>query len=297
MDDNVETDKVDANTVTNNHEIIGVDLGGTKLHVGRTKQGVILSEHRHFYNARASEDSVVKELINSIESQITHQVAAIGIGVPSIVDIKQGIVYDVVNIPSWKEIHLQSLLQEHFKIPVRVNNDVNCFTLGEHRYGLAKDCSSVVGLCLGTGMGVGLVINGQLYNGNTCAAGELGSLAYRDGVLENYCSGQFFRLFHHSNGDEIFIAAEQGDAKAQAIFQEFGKHLAYAVSAVLLAYDPEIIVLGGSVSKAHKYFLKEFNAAMTGFSFKKVWQQTKFVVSNNTNSAILGAACLISDKG
>src|SRR4051812_17232919 len=86
MDDNVDTDTIHNNAVINHQEIIGVDLGGTKLHVGRTRQGIILSEHRHFYNARASEDVVVKELINNIESQITQQVSAIGIGVPSIVD-------------------------------------------------------------------------------------------------------------------------------------------------------------------------------------------------------------------
>jgi glucokinase len=83
-------------------------------------------------------------------------VTGIGIGVPSVVDVETGIVYDVTNIPSWKKVELKSILETKFGLPVRVNNDVNCFILGEHRHGVARGFRSVVGLAMGTGLGGGI---------------------------------------------------------------------------------------------------------------------------------------------
>jgi glucokinase len=100
----------------------------------------------------------------------------------------------VVNIPSWQRVPLKELLEKEFEVPVSVNNDVNCFALGEHQFGLAQGIKHVVCVSAGTGLGAGIIINHQLFNGNNCGAGEIGLLPYLDHNIEYYASGNLFFL-------------------------------------------------------------------------------------------------------
>ncbi len=273
--------------------LIGVDLGGTKLHVARTNAQQVVAESRQGYNAMASAAKVLTTLIQAIEQQMSAEVEGIGVGVPSIVNPELGIVYETTNIPSWREMPLKAELERHFGLPVAVNNDVNCFVLGEYHYGHWRNCRNMVGMCLGTGLGVGLILNGQLYTGHTCGAGELGELPYADGVLENYCSGQFFERIHGRDGGEVYRLAASGDAEALALLGEFGKHVAHALSTVLLAYNPQVIVLGGSVARAFPYFDNAMKSVMAQFPFQTLWHSTTLALSENPNAAVLGAASLL----
>ena len=126
---------------------------------------------------------------------MSDHIKAIGIGVPSVVDTHTGIVYDVQNIPSWKEVAIAQKMQELYKLPVLVNNDANCFALGEYHFGKGKGTKSMVGVTIGTGIGAGIIINGKLYCGPNCGAGEFGMIGYLDKVVEYYASGQFFKLY------------------------------------------------------------------------------------------------------
>lgn len=272
--------------------IIGVDLGGTKLHVARTQGQHIASQSRQLYDANASAEIVLQTVIQGIERHLSPDVKGIGIGVPSVVDPKRGIVYEVANIPAWREVHLKDRIESHFNLPVKINNDVNCFSLGEYHYGNWHDIQDMVCMSLGTGMGVGLIIAGKLYAGQTCGAGELGELPYGDSKLENYCSGQFFSRYHNSNGNDVFNRASQGDAAALAIYRNFGEHLAQALSTVLLAYNPQVVVMGGSVSSAYPFFMESLNAAMKKFPFQSLWKSTRLVQSQNPDTPVLGAAAL-----
>ncbi|RYZ94447.1 MAG: ROK family protein, partial [Moraxellaceae bacterium] len=125
-------------------------------------------------------------------------------------------------------------------------------------------------------------------------AGELGALKYRDGSLEDYCSGNFFQQFHNISGQALCENAERGDPAAKKILNQFGAHVAAAISAVLLAYDPEVVVLGGSVARAYPFFSENLRAEMETFPFQKIWEKTKLLISNNPSSAVLGAAYLIA---
>jgi glucokinase len=272
--------------------LIGVDLGGTKLHVARIYADQVIAQSRQEYDAQAAADIVLDTLIKAIDLQLTPAVEGIGIGVPSIVNPDLGIVYETANIPSWREVPLKEKLEQRFGIPVMVNNDVNCFALGEYHYGDWQGCRNLVGMSLGTGLGVGLILNGQLYTGHACGAGELGELPYADGVLENYCSGQFFHRLHGQDGNNTFNLASQGDAEALALFAEFGTHLAQALWAVLLAYNPEVVVIGGSVARAFPYFSNTLKSAMQEFPYQTLWHTTHIGVSKNPCAAVLGATAL-----
>jgi glucokinase len=282
-------------TIENNialNTIIGVDLGGTKLHAARTIGQRIATQSRQVYDANASAEAVLQTIIDAIERHLSPDVKGIGVGVPSVVDPLRGIVYEVANIPAWREIHLKDRLESHFNLPVKINNDVNCFSLGEYYFGNWQETQDMVCMSLGTGMGVGLIFAGKLYTGQTCGAGELGELPYGDSKLENYCSGQFFTRNYDTTGTDVFNRASHGEETALEIYRIFGEHLAQALSTVLLAYNPQMVVIGGSVSAAYPFFIDSLNKSMKKFTFQSLWQSTRLVKSQNSNTPVLGAAAL-----
>ena len=170
---------------------IGVDLGGTNVRAGLVKDGHIVRLLSEPCKADRPEGEVVDQIASLIGKLITPDVARIGIGVPSVVDAARGIVYNVVGIPSWREVYLKDLLEKRFGVPVYVNNDCNCFALGVSRFGEASAYSDVVCVALGTGVGAGIVIGGELYCGHDTGAGEIGSIPYLDRDYEYYCSSRF----------------------------------------------------------------------------------------------------------
>ncbi len=275
-----------------NQFIIGVDLGGTNVRCGLVQGQKIIKTSASQISSHGTGKEVIDEIIQCIEDIINDDVKSIGIGVPGIVDTKEGIVYDVQNIPSWKEVHLKSILEKHFNIQVHINNDANCFAAGEWHYGQGKGFDSIAGLILGTGVAAGLILNGRLYEGRNCGAGEFGMLPYLDANYEFFCSGNYFRHFHDLSGEEAFIKAQTGDAGVLNIFEEYGKHLSMAIKAVLFAVDPEIIILGGSVSKSFPYFKESLWHHLQDFPYEPVIQNIVIKASEKENIALLGAAAL-----
>lgn len=276
--------------------LIGVDLGGTNIRAGLIEGGNIKMVNQVLLQHKESLPATIAQLISTINPLINSKVTGIGVGVPSVVDIKNGIVYDVVNIPSWTRVELKKILETEFHLPVNINNDVNCFALGEHRFGCVKKYASVVALALGTGLGAGIIINNTLYSGNNCGAGEIGSLPYLDKNYEFFTSSLFFEMLHATTARHAYEAAQQGDAKALNNWSEYGFHLGQVIKAVMYAYDPEAIVLGGSISKAFRFFQNRMHSAIADFQFPESIKKLKLLVSETENIALLGAAALINDS-
>jgi glucokinase len=275
--------------------VIGIDLGATNIR-GAVVSGGSLSD---IVSVRIHSDGTVEDVLGDIyhviDALITPAIAAIGIGVPSVVDVAEGIVYDVQYIPSWVEVPLKKILESRYHKPVFVNNDANCFALGEHYFGKGTDAGSMIGLTLGTGLGGGVIINNKLFPGYNCGAGEIGLLPYKDNVLEYYCSGSFFRNLYNLDGVKVFEDAQKGDARALELYAELGEHVGKAIKAVIYTYDPELIVLGGSVSQAYDLFSKSMWAAIRTLAYVKSAERIRIEVSNLKNSGILGAAALYYD--
>lgn len=276
-----------------NQGIIGVDIGGTKIHVGLVKDSETVKEIKFPTMADESKDSIINNLINGIESLGVSDFQGIGIGVPGLVDEKNGIIYDLLNISSWKEVHLKKHLEDHFNKPVKITNDANVFVLGEKVFGQGRNYKNFVGITIGTGFGTGMVLNNKLYSGSYSSAGELGSIPYLDQNIENYCSGKFFKNKYELKGSEVFELAEKGDKQALEIFKEYGKHLGNAIKLILYIISPEAIFLGGSVSQSFKYFEEELKKTVGTFPFKKVKDNLIIQPSKMKNASILGAAALI----
>jgi glucokinase len=280
----------------NKNTIIGIDLGGTNIRGGLVSGNRLSGILQQRITPQGSAEEVLHQLFHITDALVSDSVAAIGIGVPGLVDAATGTVYDVVNIPSWKEIPLQKLMEERYRRPVVINNDANCFALGEFYFGKGRDSLSMVGLTIGTGLGSGIIINKKLYAGNHCGAGEFGMIEYKDSIYEYYASGQFFQNVYGMDGETVFKQAAAGDAEALRMYAEMGTHLGNAIKTILFALDVGLIILGGSVRKAFPYFSKAMWQRIQSFAFKRTAQQLRIEISELENSGILGAAALFLDR-
>jgi len=275
--------------------IIGIDLGGTNVRVGLVEENRLIKVESKLINNKGTQEEIVNDIFNIINKFEIDKIEGIGVGVPGVVDLKNGIVYEVQNIPSWKEVRLTEILNNKYNIPVYINNDANCFAAGEKYFGKGQEYNNVVGLIVGTGLGAGIIMNGKLYSGSNCGAGEFGMIPFKGSILENYCSGQFFELNYGKSGSDIYKEALMGDTTAQKIFYEFGLNLGEAIKIILYSVDPDIIILGGSVRKAFNLFQSSMNESINSFAYSKAKNNLKIAVSEMENIAILGAAALYMD--
>lgn len=271
---------------------IALDLGGTNIRAARVDNGICLDKCSVPCKADQPEDVVIRQLVELISPLLSPDVDGIGIGVPSVVDPDNGIVYNAVNIPSWKEVHLKEKLESHFKIPVKVNNDCNCFALGESHYGAAKGMSNVVGITLGTGVGAGLILDGHLYSGEMCGAGEIGSLPYRDSDYEHYTSSLWFRDAYGTTAAHLAQRVEAGDSQALEIWTEFGRNLGQLCNAILFAYAPRAIVIGGGISAAFPLFIDGLRHTLSQFPYSAIAGRCHILKAALPDANLLGASLL-----
>ncbi|MGL5272472.1 MAG: ROK family protein, partial [Phocaeicola sp.] len=215
-----------------------IDLGGTNIRIAQIENDHCLQTKSIPCLSNESALIVINQLIELIQSMMDKDVESIGIGVPSILNPETGVVYNVANIPSWDIIPLKEIIEQRFGIPTAINNDSNCFTLGEKYFGKGKPFCNMVGVTIGTGIGTGIIINEQLYSGQYAGAGEMGSLPYLDSDFEQYCSSQFFKKCYNTTGEVLAERAAQNDETALKIWEEFGNHLGNFIKAILYAYSP-----------------------------------------------------------
>lgn len=241
--------------------LLGIDIGGTTISIGLVeKDRIIRTDTIASFTPNASKEESINYLSDAIAKVLSPGIESIGIGVPSIVDSEKGIVYRAMNIPSWDEVPLKDILEERFGLPVHVNNDSNCFSIGAAAR-LDKVYPVMVGITLGTGIGIGVVKDGELFSGARCGVGELGSAVYNGADYESFCSKKFFTM----QGWEGKAATEQsaaGNEQALAVESEFGHHLGNLLCLVMLAYDPDCIVLGGGIAHSYPYFKDSMTDAL-----------------------------------
>ena len=274
--------------------ILGVDLGGTNLCIGLVDNDVVVKTVSvPSFNPSATMEETLEYLAEQISNLMSPEVTKIGIGVPSVVDVNKGIVYDAANIPSWKEVHLKAFLEERFGVPADVNNDANCYAMGAYgTYPADAKPETLVTVTLGTGIGIGVVDHGRLICGVNCGAGELGYLDYKDGCLEEYCSRQYFDKLG-VKAHEVAAAANEGDAEAIEIFNEFGKNLGHAIMILMYAYDPSHIVFGGGIANALPLFrgtMEEY--IQSKFPFRSNFDRLQVDIRTSGEIPIIGASLI-----
>ncbi|MEQ8711392.1 MAG: ROK family protein [Cyclobacteriaceae bacterium] len=272
-------------------KVLAVDMGGTKIALGIMEGEVLLSKHEVPVPKVTTKRELLELFTNSIDQVVTPEISAIGIGIPGLVDRKTGTIYDLLNVPAWDKVPLGGYLSEKYGLPVHIDNDANCFALAEYHLG-KHNADEMVGLALGTGLGAGIISNGQLVHGASCGAGEFGMIPYLDYFIEYYACGQFFENVYGLKGDEVFEMAGQGDAKALSMYAELGQHIGYAISVIRLAVDPELIVLAGSVANGFEYFNDTMWKQLVKHPFPSAMKSVDIKVSKLKNAPLLGAGCL-----
>lgn len=273
--------------------ILGLDIGGTSI-----KGGVLVKGHLEDIRsiptpAQESKEHILETIASFIDSYSNYDFVGIGIGIPGLVDSREGIVLGLANIPSFQHVELKKFLTEKFSKPVFVNNDANCFAIGVHKYGVGKPFKNLVGITLGTGVGGGIVINGHLYSGLFSAAGEWCSAPYLDHNFEYYCSGKFFHYVYNSKPKALAKQALAGDPVAIQAFEEFGQHLGELLKMIMYSLAPEAIVLGGSIRKTYPLFKNSLFKTLDTFAYPNVRSNLKILISELDETAIHGAVALV----
>ena len=279
------------------NKIVGIDIGGTKIGIGILVNGRIIESIKLKTPAEGSQEEVVQHVIRGIESLPGyHDTIGIGVGAPGLIDEKEGVIFSVNNIPSWKEVHLKSLLEQHFKKPVFITNDANCFAIGVKTYGEGQEFSNLVGLSLGTGVGAGIIVDNALYSGVCSCAGEFGGIPYLDADFETYCSGKFFKKVYGMTGSEAYEKALTNDQASLAMFNELGSHIGNLVKTMLFVLSPEAVIIGGSVSKSFDLWQNSMWKEVNSFPYRKAMENLVIEKSSMSKLSVIGAAALFQSR-
>ncbi len=274
------------------HNVIGIDLGGTKISAARVHAANVQQLVTQPITAANHLTQIMEQIFAVINALLNSRTKAIGIGIPGLIDVEQQLVYDLVNIPALNELPLQKILADKYQLPVEINNDANCFAIGEYHFGQGNSVASMVGITLGTGMGTGIVINGQLYSGAHVGAGEFGMINYRNHTYEYYTSGSFFNNVYHIAGQQVYTMALKGDTAALHMYNVYGTHVGNAIQTILFAIDPQVIILGGSAAKAWPFFKQAMWASINTYAYQRSLRNLHIATSHLQNSGVLGAAAL-----
>ena len=305
-------------------ETIGVDLGGTKMQVGVLAATEPLWESREASTGQG-EDELVELLVREVcaARDARPAVTAVGLGVPATIDHDRGIAVSAVNLPL-SDLPLRDLVQERVGLPVVVDNDANVAAYAEFLYGAGQGMTDIVMLTIGTGIGGGLVLGGELYRGATGAGAELGHMVIQadgppcqgncpnHGCVEALASGTALgregRAAAESNpeseigrrlaagetvdGRAVTDAALAGDATAIAVFDLIGSRLGVACANYANIFEPNAIVVGGGVIAAGDLLLEPARSEVRERALRPMNETPILAATMGNDAGMIGAAAL-----
>jgi glucokinase len=253
-------------------QVIGIDLGGTAIKLGRFSQdGTCLQSLTVATPQPATPEAVLPVMVDAI-AQIDkrNQTVAIGVGTPGPADATGRIAKIAINLPGWVDVPLADWLEAETGKPTVVANDANCAGLGETWLGAGRHFQNLILLTLGTGVGGAIIIDGKLFVGHQGAAGELGLITFNpdgpkcnsgnQGSLEQYTSVTAIRRRTHKEPAELGALAQAGDPEALTFWREYGRDLGIGLTSLIYVLTPQAIVIGGGVSASFKFFLPAVKA-------------------------------------
>lgn len=312
--------------------IVGVDLGGTNIVVGAmsvdgSRDIETRSESTH---AEHGADSVVDHIVAMIAGVISDVVSrydaqpkdflGVGVGAPGPLDRENGIVVVAPNL-GWRDFPLRDAVSNRIRLPVTLDNDANCATVGEWWQGAAKGANNVVGLTIGTGIGGGLILDGKLYHGASDVAGEIGHTTIDStgrycrcgnyGCLEAYASGPAIALrarealernevsilrtmvkgeIESLTAATVYEAANQGDALALEVVRDTARFLGTGVANLLNLLNPDVVVIAGGVTKAGDRLFEPLRAEVKRRAFRPAVEACRIVPGSLPGTAgVVGA--------
>jgi glucokinase len=310
--------------------ILGVDIGGTKIAAGLVDhEGTIIRQIRHPMVADRSAEAGLEAVFGAIDALSSAQDAgfeAIGICAPGPLDPKTGVVLNPPNLPCWRNFPLAQRVAERYRQPVKVDKDANAAALAETRWGAALGYHYVFYITLGTGIGTGLVVDGQVYRGKTGAAGEGGHMTIdphgpvchcgKRGCIEILAAGPAIgararakvasepsrarKLLELANGNAASVASEHvaqayaaGDPLAREILEETVGLLVPWLGNIVDLLDPDILVMGGGVSAMLQRFFGEIKDRLPAWCVNPRATEIPLVLAHyGADAGIAGGAAL-----
>lgn len=249
-----------------NLEVIGIDLGGTAIKLGRfDADGTCLESLSVATPQPATPTAVLDSMADAIARvDKEHKAIAIGVGTPGPVDATGRIAKVAINLAGWREVPLADWLEQKTGLPTILGNDANCAGLGEAWLGAGSQFRNMILLTLGTGVGGAIILNGNLFVGHQGAAGELGLITLNPdgpecnsgngGSLEQYLSIGAIRRRTGLEPEELGKLAKAGDPQALEFWQSYGRDLGIGLTSLIYVLTPEAIAIGGGVSASAEFF-------------------------------------------
>lgn len=304
---------------------IGIDLGGTKI-CGAVAdfKGNIISKYTVKTKAEEGEEAVLARIVEVIEKVIEksklsrNDFLSIGIGSPGPLNSKKGEIITTPNLP-FKNFNIVNPLIHKFNMPVYLDNDANVAAIGEYIFGAGKGTDNMIFITVSTGIGGGAILNGKIYRGSTFNALEIGHTTLENhgplcncgnyGCAEALASGTAIgRLGNEAvkNGEktslvnykkitayQVFKEAEKGDLVAKNILDKALNYLGICVANVIACFDPEMVIIGGGVSKGGSIVFNKINEVVRKRCFKIMSENTKIIpAALGTDAGVIGAIAL-----
>jgi glucokinase len=246
-------------------QVIGVDVGGTKILAGLiAREGTVVA-HREYPTPIESEDALLDGLEAAVREFLDESVLAVGFGIPSQIDQRHGIALGSVNIPL-RGVPFRRKMADRLRLPIGMDNDANAAAIAEWHAGAGRGTTDMVMLTLGTGVGGGLILGGKPYRGWFGAGAEIGHMVIvHDGVpcrcgghghLESYASGKAAdelaaeAFGPAADAHRLVRLAREGDPLAIRILTGIGEHLGSGIASLVNIFNPELIVVGGGFAAA-----------------------------------------------
>jgi glucokinase len=316
--------------------IVGVDLGGTTTKLAFINTyGEIVQKWEIITDITNNGKNIIINIAKSIDQKLLEldvskdKLIGIGMGAPGPVDTKTGVIYNAVNLGWNNHFPLRDMLEVETSLQAVIDNDANCAALGEMWKGTGNGAKDLVCITLGTGVGGGVIANGQIVQGISGAAGEIGHITSvpvdgascncgKTGCLETIASatgivriaikklktdtanGELMGIYQKEgnvSAKNVFDCARNGDKVASSVIEEVSFYLGLALANIANTLNPEIMVLGGGVSKAGEVLLNPIKENFDKYSFPRVKESTKIAIATLGNDAgVIGAAWLIKNK-
>jgi glucokinase len=286
--------------------VIGVDVGGTKILAGVVERDGTVVTHREYPTPLESEAALLDGLEAAVREILDDQVAAVCFGVPSRIDQRAGVAIGSVNIPL-VDVPLRDVMRERLGLPVEIENDANAAAIAEWKAGAGRGTNDMVMITLGTGVGGGLILGGRPYRGSIGAGAELGHIVIvHDGELcacggrghlESYVSGTGAERVAREvfgpavDAHRLVRLANEGETKAIELLTEIGRKLGSGLGSLVNIFDPELIVIGGGFAAAGELLFAPARDVLAREALKPMRDSVRIVRAElGTSAGLIGAA-------
>jgi glucokinase len=303
---------------------IGIDFGGTTIKSALIENGKILQrgdviDTLHTGDSAAITDALLVRIGQLREGHA--DIAAVGVGLPGIIDSINGIVHRLSNVPGWTNVALRDLLERRTGLHAAIENDAKSMAYAEWKFGAARNGKNVVCITLGTGVGGGLILNGQLYRGSFLGAGEIGqmSIDYQGrpgnygnlGALEKYVGNaqiaERAQQLYGNAGKLVAIeqctpaalddAAHAGDPIAKQLWAQLGMELGFGLANVVWLLNPDTLVIGGGVAKAGELLFAPIRQTIRSVTMPTFFENLQILPAELGNDAgVIGSASVALDS-